>query len=54
MKNRVKDIIRQTAMPDGVTEQEVRRALQEAIDVARSSPDPAVQQRWRTIPRQGR
>lgn len=40
------DIIRQIAREHHVPEAQVRADMEEAMDAARSNPDPAVQARW--------
>lgn len=40
------DIIRQVACNHHLPEAQVRRDMEEAMNAARSSPDPAVQARW--------
>ena len=43
---RAAGIIRQIAREHNVTEDEVRRDMNEAMDAGRSNPDPAVQAKW--------
>ncbi len=41
------------AKKEGLSKEQVRREMQEAMDEAMNSPDPMVQMRWRFIPRKG-
>lgn len=48
-----RDIIKQVALKEGVTEAEVRREMTTAIMVAWSNPDPQVREMWSRIPCEG-
>jgi len=41
------------ALKEGLTVEEVRASMMEAIEEAFNSPDPIVQARWAQIPREG-
>ncbi len=47
------DIIIQIAKKENVTPEHVRREMMRALKKGQESPDPAVQARWASIPRQG-
>ncbi len=54
MKNRrASKAISQVAQSHHVSEDTVRKEIQEAISEALHSPDPAVQALWKQIPRTG-
>ena len=41
--------IQRIAREDNVTEDQVRRSMEKAMDQARNNPDPAVRARWATF-----
>ena len=41
------------AKKEGISNEQVRREMQEAMDEAMNNPDPMVQMRWKFIPRKG-
>ena len=47
--NRAKEIIKQIARENHVSEQQVRKDMQEAMSYGRNNPDPMVQARWRSF-----
>lgn len=47
------EIIIQIAKKENVTPDHVRREMMHAMKKGQESPDPAVQARWASIPRQG-
>lgn len=47
------EIIIQIAKKENVTPDHVRREMMRAMKKGQESPDPAVQARWASIPRQG-
>ena len=54
MKKAKSDItIEKVARHNGVSEDEVRREIQTAIDLAMANPDPGVREYWAKIPRKG-
>jgi len=46
--------IAEIAKRHGVSQQEVRREIQAAIDAAMANPDPAVRLFWASVPRAGK
>lgn len=48
-KNTPKDALEAVAKEHGVTVEEVRRSISEAIEAAMKSTDPLVQARWRKM-----
>lgn len=49
----IQKIIAQIARREGITEAEVRSAMQEALQAGFRNPDPAIQAAWRQIPMKG-
>ena len=49
----MKAILKKTAKEFGVPVSEVRREIDKAIEIGMSDPDPAVQEKWKTIPCKG-
>lgn len=49
----IQKIIAQIARREGITEAEVRRAMQEALQAGFRNPDPAIQAAWRQVPMKG-
>lgn len=47
-------MLAQVAEKAGISKEQVRREMQEAMDDAMRSPDPMVQMRWKFIPRKGK
>lgn len=47
-------IIQMVATEQGISVQEVRRSILEALDAGRNRPDPRVQAIWHSIPREGK
>ena len=47
------DIIKQIARKHQMTEKQVRMDLEEAMNISRNHPDPAVQALWATFPYTG-
>jgi hypothetical protein len=41
------------AKKEGISNEQVRREMQEAMDEAMNNPDPMVQMRWKFIPCKG-
>lgn len=54
MEQNFNDIIRQIALQEGISEQEVIDEMQKAIDIGFSNPDPAVQAYWAAMPFKGK
>lgn len=47
-------IIQMIATEQGISVQEVRRSILEALDAGRNHPDPCVQAIWHSIPCEGK
>lgn len=46
-------VIKQIAIQNQTTEEEVRHSLEEVIAEARANPDPAIQAQWADCPQEG-
>lgn len=46
-------MLAQVAKKAGISKEQVRREMQEAMDEAMNNPDPMIQMRWKFIPRKG-
>lgn len=53
METDFEQIIEIVAEEQGITPDEVKRSIQEALEAGRNNPAPAVQAMWRSIPRKG-
>ena len=53
MQNKLDRIISQIAKANRSTPEKVRKDMQEAMDTAMRNPDPRVQAKWASIPKQG-
>ena len=47
-------IIQMVAMEQGMSVQEIKRSILEALDAGRNRPDPCVQAIWHSIPCEGK
>ena len=50
----VRTIIRNIAASNGISEEEVRREMIEAMREGMANPDPEVQAKWKSVPWQNR
>ncbi len=50
---KIRESLQKIADNNGVSVEEVRRDIADAIDAARENPDPKVQAFWASVPRKG-
>jgi len=50
---KIESALRKIAKNNGVSEAEVRREIELAIEDARENPDPGIQAFWKGVPRKG-
>lgn len=50
---KAREAILTIALKEGITAEEVRKNIQEVIDMGMTNPDPAVKQFWDAVPHQG-